>query len=115
MTDSLFDVSQECVLITGVSGQLGGEYAKAFLERGAKVVGLDISQSGTSDEFDKVYPVNYRFIAADVTNKTSLQNALTQIETELGKPTVLINNAAIDSPPSAPPEEKWWKNASQRE
>jgi NAD(P)-dependent dehydrogenase (short-subunit alcohol dehydrogenase family) len=105
MTDSLFDVSEECVLITGISGQLGGEYAKAFLERGAKVVGLDISQPGTSDEFDKVYPGNYLFIAADVTNKTSLQNALTQIETELGKPTVLINNAAIDSPPSAPPEE----------
>jgi NAD(P)-dependent dehydrogenase (short-subunit alcohol dehydrogenase family) len=105
MTDSLFDVSQECVLITGVSGQLGAEYAKAFLARGAKVVGLDIGPTGRSDALAAAYSDNYRFIAADVTSKASLQKALTQVESDSGSPTVLINNAAIDSPPSAPPEE----------
>jgi NAD(P)-dependent dehydrogenase (short-subunit alcohol dehydrogenase family) len=105
MTDSLFDVSQKCVLITGVSGQLGAEYAKAFLVRGAKVVGLDVGATGRSDALAAAYPATYRFIAADVTNKASLQNALTQVESESGTPTVLINNAAIDSPPNAPPEE----------
>jgi NAD(P)-dependent dehydrogenase (short-subunit alcohol dehydrogenase family) len=105
MTDSLFDVGQECVLITGVSGQLGAEYAKAFLARGAKVVGLDVGATGISDALAAAYPATYRFIAADVTNKASLQNSLTQVESESGPPTVLINNAAIDSPPSAPPEE----------
>jgi len=105
MTDSLFDVSQECVLITGVSGQLGAEYAKAFLARGAKVIGLDIGPTGRSEALAAAYPGNYRYIAADVTNKASLQNALAQAESESGTPTVLINNAAIDSPPSAPPEE----------
>lgn len=105
MTDSLFDVSQECVLITGVSGQLGSQYAKAFLERGANVVGLDVGATERSDALANAYPATYRFIAADVTNKASLQNALTQVKTKSGTPTVLINNAAIDSPPSAPPEE----------
>ncbi len=38
---ALFDIANEVVCITGVSGRLGSEYAKAFLERGAKVVGLD--------------------------------------------------------------------------
>ena len=105
MTDSLFDVSQECVLITGVSGQLGAEYAKAFLARGAKVVGLDVSATGRSEALAAAYPAIYRFIAADVTNKASLQNVLARVQLESGTPTVLINNAAIDSPPSAPPEE----------
>jgi NAD(P)-dependent dehydrogenase (short-subunit alcohol dehydrogenase family) len=105
MTDSLFDVSQECVLITGVSGQLGAEYAKAFLARGAKVVGLDVAPTVRVDALAAAYPDTCRFIAADVTNKLSLQNALVQVEAESGTPTVLINNAAIDSPPSAPPEE----------
>ena len=41
MTDQLFDVSNKIVVVTGVSGQLGLGYAGAFLERGAKVVGLD--------------------------------------------------------------------------
>lgn len=105
MTDSLFDVSQECVLITGISGQLGAEYAKAFLARGAKVVGVDVGSSARSAAFVAAYPTTYQFIVADVTNKVSLQSVLSQVESSFGTPTVLINNAAIDSPPSAPPEE----------
>lgn len=103
--DVLFDVSQEVVLITGVSGQLGGEYAKAFLERGACVAGLDTHSSARSDKFKAEYPDNYLFCASDVTSKTSLQQTLSKIIGEFGIPTVLINNAAIDSPPSSPPEE----------
>lgn len=105
MTDFLFDVSQEIVLITGVSGQLGAEYANAFLARGAKVVGLDVGLTGRSEALAKAYPDTFLFAVADVTNKASLQAALLTIEREVGTPSVLINNAAIDSPPSAPPEE----------
>ena len=40
--NKLFDLSQENILITGVSGQLGSEYGKSLLESGAKnVIGLD--------------------------------------------------------------------------
>jgi len=104
-TDALFDVSQQIVLITGVSGQLGGEYAKAFLDRGARVAGLDVRPSVGSEALAAHYPVNYLFCASDVTVKASLQQALNEIVSKFGIPTVLINNAAIDSPPSAPPEE----------
>ncbi|MCE9550563.1 MAG: SDR family oxidoreductase [Betaproteobacteria bacterium] len=103
--DILFDVSREIVLITGASGQLGNEYASAFVERGAKVIGLDIRPSPKSEALSAQYPENYLFLAADVTAKTSLQQALDAIVSKTGIPTVLINNAAIDSPPSAPPEE----------
>lgn len=103
--DALFDVSREIVLVTGVSGQLGGEYAKAFLERGARVAGLDVRPSAGSDALAAGFRENYLFCSADVTAKTSLQQALDQIVSKFGTPTVLINNAAIDSPPSAPPEE----------
>lgn len=103
--DALFDVSQEIVLITGVSGQLGGEYARNFLERGACVVGLDIQAPLENDLLITQYPGTYLFCTADVTNKASLQKTLSEVENSFGIPTVLINNAAIDSPPSAPPEE----------
>jgi NAD(P)-dependent dehydrogenase (short-subunit alcohol dehydrogenase family) len=103
--DPLFDVSQQIVLITGVSGQLGGEYAKAFLDRGARVAGLDVCELARSEALAAQYPANYLFCASDVTAKASLQQALNEIIGKFGTPTVLINNAAIDSPPSAPPEE----------
>lgn len=104
-TDALFDVGREIVLITGAAGQLGGEYAKAFLARGARVVGLDVRPSPGSDALAAQYPANYLFCASDVTSKASLQQALDVITGKFGTPTVLVNNAAIDSPPSAPPEE----------
>lgn len=100
-----FDVSNEIVLITGVSGQLGFEYAKVFLERGAKVVGLDVGMSPSSGGLSKEHPNQFLFSIADVTDKKSLRGTLVDAERRFGTPTVLINNAAIDSPPSAPQEE----------
>jgi NAD(P)-dependent dehydrogenase (short-subunit alcohol dehydrogenase family) len=103
--DNLFDVSQEVVVITGASGQLGQEYSKAFLERGSHVVGIDVSTSGKNDALAVKYPDHYLFCDASVTDKAALQKSLALVEQRFGSPTVLLNNAAIDSPPSAPPEE----------
>jgi NAD(P)-dependent dehydrogenase (short-subunit alcohol dehydrogenase family) len=105
MTDSLFDVSREIVLITGVSGQLGSEYARAFLARGAKVAGLDVIPSSRSANLAVDYEGSYHFLSADVTNIASLRHALAQTQVNFGTPSVLINNAAIDSPPSGAAEE----------
>jgi NAD(P)-dependent dehydrogenase (short-subunit alcohol dehydrogenase family) len=103
--DKLFSVQNEVVVITGVSGQLGSSYAQSFLERGAKVVGLDVGSSNRNQGLDKQYPDQFLFLKADVTNKNSLINGLNASSAQFGPPTVLINNAALDSPPSSPPEE----------
>lgn len=103
--DTLFGVHDEIVLITGASGQLGSKYVEAFLARDAKVVGLDLRSTPGLDEIAARYPESFLFRVADVTKKQSLEEALVQIVDMFGPPTVLINNAAIDSPPSAPPEE----------
>jgi len=103
--DKLFDISREIVLITGVSGQLGHEYAKIFLQRGARVIGLDARTSLGSEALGREFPDRFMFNYADVTKKTSLSSSLEDIKKGFGIPTVLVNNAAIDSPPSSPPEE----------
>lgn len=102
---SMFNVRDEIVVITGVSGSLGSEYASTFLKSGSKVAGLDISSSQATAELQTNYPDKFIYISADVTSKESLILSLGEIVKKLGNPTVLINNAAIDSPPSAPPEE----------
>jgi len=103
--DELFDISREVVVITGVSGQLGCQYAKAFLQRGASVFGLDLRLSREGEALNAAYPGTFLFHSADVTDKTALTAALAAVKSKFGVPTVLINNAALDSPPSAPPEE----------
>jgi NAD(P)-dependent dehydrogenase (short-subunit alcohol dehydrogenase family) len=104
-SEELFSVEQDIIVVTGVSGQLGAEYAKAFLERGGRVVGLDVRASKASNVLAEQYRDRYLFCAANVTIKASLQKALQDAITHFGVPTVLINNAAIDSPPTAPLEE----------
>jgi NAD(P)-dependent dehydrogenase (short-subunit alcohol dehydrogenase family) len=105
MLDKLFDVSKEIVIITGICGQLGDEYARAFLSRGSKVIGLDIALSDRNKKLSREYSESYRFAIADVTKKDSLERVLLYSQSNFGTPTVLINNAAIDSPPSSAPEE----------
>lgn len=102
--DSLFDVTGEIVVITGAAGNLGHAYAQAFLDRGAKVVGLDRGLTPKVQEQQQASE-NYFFIESDVTSRQSLEQAFGAIEKKFGTPTVLVNNAAIDSPPSAPLEE----------
>jgi NAD(P)-dependent dehydrogenase (short-subunit alcohol dehydrogenase family) len=105
MAVNLFDVQQEIVVVTGVSGQLGSEYAKALLNNGAIVVGLDMSLSDRSTNLIEFYQNRFHFFKSNITKKKELESLLLEIELKIGVPTVLINNAAIDSPPSAPPEE----------
>lgn len=105
MDNILFDVSSDIVIITGVCGQLGNSYANAFLLKGARVVGLDKKQTELNKDLENFYSEKYFFCESDVTSKDSLREALKKIEIQFGTPTVLINNAAIDSPPSSPSEE----------
>jgi NAD(P)-dependent dehydrogenase (short-subunit alcohol dehydrogenase family) len=103
--DALFDVGHEVVVVTGAAGQLGANYASAFLTRGARVAGLDLSPGSRIDALTRDHPERFRFVAADVTSKPSLEAAAASVQRAFGVPTVLINNAALDSPPSAPPAE----------
>lgn len=102
---SFFSVSNQIVVITGASGQLGSAYAKYFLENGAKVVGLDRCSSERIESLSKLFSKDLLYVEADITKKESLNEALKFTVKTFGHPSVLINNAAIDSPPSAPPEE----------
>lgn len=102
--DPLFDVSGEIVIVTGAFGQLGASYTKAFLSRGARVVALD--RGSTREAMARVFgqwECSDRLLCleADVTVKASLEAALRVTQERFGTPTVLINNAAIDSPPDS--------------
>lgn len=109
MKNSLFDISNKIVVVTGGMGQLGQEFSKTLLENRARVVILDTSISEVSlQSILKDYESNDQLMLtqADVTSKASLEKALQQVQEKWGQiPYGLINNAALDSPPNAPAEE----------
>jgi NAD(P)-dependent dehydrogenase (short-subunit alcohol dehydrogenase family) len=109
MTDAgIFSVAGQVVVVTGAFGQLGSQYSAALLGAGASVAVLD-SRAGSAE----LPPVlagwrdDERMLAltSDVTDRASLEDALAAVRARLGEPTGLVNNAALDSPPEAPPSE----------
>lgn len=108
MKDDLFDVSEKIVVITGGLGQIGAEIVKEFHKRGSKVAVL--SRSASSEKMEKVLGKDalaggrIRGCAVDITKKTSINRFLDDLEAAWGVPDVLVNNAGIDTQPSAPPE-----------
>lgn len=97
----LFDLSGCVVVVTGALGQLGREYTAAIIGSGGRVVAIDVSIPDAPEfPVDKVL-----YIKCDITKRTEIEAALTQISAHWEVPYGLINNAAIDSPPDAPASE----------
>jgi NAD(P)-dependent dehydrogenase (short-subunit alcohol dehydrogenase family) len=86
MTDPLFDLSGRVAVVTGGLGQLGSVYVDGLRERGMEVAVWDVAADPS----------------VDVTDRGSIETALERLD---GVPHLLVNNAALDSPPDAPPEE----------
>jgi NAD(P)-dependent dehydrogenase (short-subunit alcohol dehydrogenase family) len=89
MTDLLFDLEGRVAVVTGGLGQLGAVYVEGLKERGMKVAVWDVAADDS----------------VDVTDRASLEAALERLVDEHGVPHLLVNNAALDSPPDAPAEE----------
>jgi NAD(P)-dependent dehydrogenase (short-subunit alcohol dehydrogenase family) len=89
MTD-VFSLEGRVAVVTGGAGQLGAEIVRGLDERGAHVAVFDIAAE--------------RF-RVDVTDREAIASATEQVVEEWGVPHVLVNAAALDSPPDAPAEE----------
>lgn len=96
MSDALFSLDGRVAVITGGLGQLGRQFTAALTAAGARVAVVDQRQAEAGDSDTCLY------VAADVTVRASLERALAAIESRWGPPHVLVNNAALDSPPDAP-------------
>lgn len=104
--DPLFSVTNKVVVITGGLGQLGAEFARSLLAREARIAVLDqgITTERIRARFGELHSA-LLFVETDVTSRLSLETALARVESALGAPHVLVNNAALDSPPGAPASE----------
>lgn len=105
MSGGPFDLSSRVAVVTGASGQLGTEYAKALIEAGASVAGFDLRSPGQTSMAGLAGTGRFKHVHADVTSRSSLEQALAQTRQSLGSPDILINNAAVDAPPDAAEQE----------
>ena len=108
MEDKLFDVSGKICIVTGGLGQIGKNMAREFYIRGAKVA--IFARHVNPEKVQAVFPQEeydadrMKFYAVDINKKETIEAALDAMEQVWGTPDVLVNNAGIDTQPSAPPE-----------
>lgn len=104
--DPLFSVRDKVVVVTGGFGQIGAEFVRSLHERGARVavtsrneVADPASRLGLDDPEGRLLAVEM-----DITDQASVDAGFDRVIATWGVPTVIVNNAGIDTQPSAPPE-----------
>ena len=92
-----FSLEGKIALVTGASYGIGFALASAFAEAGAKIVFNDINQDFVDRGLAayKEKGIEAHGYVCDVTNEEQVTAMVAQIEKEVGKINILVNNAGI--------------------
>jgi NAD(P)-dependent dehydrogenase (short-subunit alcohol dehydrogenase family) len=93
------DLSGRKALVTGGAQGLGEGMARALAAAGAKVVVADLQKDAgeaVADALDSEYGAGNGFVAHDVTDEGSWENAVVAATDVLGGLDILVNNAGIE-------------------
>lgn len=100
-----FSLAGTVAVVTGAHGRLGPVFIDALLDAGARVAGLDRPGSAPSAAFtalrQRFDEQRLRVFDCDITDRAAVEAACDRVRTEMGVPTVLVNNAGIDQPPDS--------------
>lgn len=91
-------------VVTGAAGNLGPVWVRGLVEAGHRVAALVLL--GTEDDpplqaLAEKHGERLDVVVADVTSRVDLETAADRVMDHWGVPSVLVNNAGIDMPPSA--------------
>ena len=104
--DEVFRLDDDVAVVTGALGRLGPVWVEALIHAGAKVAALDLPTSESSAAFealvDRVDSTRLFRVDCDITDRSTVETALKKVASQLGVPTVLVNNAGLDQPPDKP-------------
>ncbi|MCS1406947.1 MAG: putative oxidoreductase UxuB [Verrucomicrobia subdivision 3 bacterium] len=97
---SLFDLSGETAVVIGGTGRLGGVIAQGLGEAGASVIILGRNQERGETRAAEIVAKAGKasFVAADVVNRRSLEEAAKTVISQAGKPSILVNAAGGNDP-----------------
>ncbi len=107
---SLFDLKGDVAVVIGATGVLGGAIADGLAGAGAKVAVLGRNAERGAARVDAIKAAGGEaiFVAADASDRSSLETARDEVESKLGGISVLVNAAGGNDPKvTVTPENKF--------
>ncbi|PQZ94765.1 beta-ketoacyl-ACP reductase [Arthrobacter sp. MYb227] len=88
---------QRTAIITGAGRGIGAEIARRLASDGMNIAIIDLDEKGIASITEELSAQGHKVlgITADVSNEDAVNAAVEQVATELGAPTVVVNNAGI--------------------
>lgn len=96
-----FDLSGECVVLTGGAGILGARFCRALAAHGARIALIDRhveKAEQVAHEVNSIHGEHVMPYGGDITHRETLVALRERIEARLGPVSVLVNNAATKTP-----------------
>ena len=98
--NGLFGLDGQIAVVTGGLGRLGTEYVGTLARAGATVAVFDVA--GSASDLDPLTAGGHtiRVFRVDITDRAATDNAMAQVASTMGTPTILVNNAGLGSSPA---------------
>src|SRR5690554_6010148 len=93
----MWDLKDKVAIVTGAASGIGLDTAKAFTDKGAKVVLSDYNEEGgkkvEKDFLDQGADVI--FVAANVADESAVENLIAKTVNSYGRVDIIVNNAGV--------------------
>ena len=93
----LFSLNNKVSVISGATGMLGNEFSIALAEYGSDIALIDIDKASLdkmATSLSKKYGIKCKGYLCNVTNEKIVKQTVVEIEKDIGKIDILLNNAA---------------------
>jgi NAD(P)-dependent dehydrogenase (short-subunit alcohol dehydrogenase family) len=99
-----FRLDDQVAVVTGACGKLGPIWVEALLDAGARVAALELPGAPASPAYAALSERcgdRLRRYDCNITDRASIESAVSSLGREMGDPAVLVNNAGVDQPPDS--------------
>ena len=93
----MIDLSDRVALVTGGARGIGRGICLVLAEQGADIAVADLNLDGASSVAEEISSMgrNSRAVSIDVTSRSSIEEAVSQVLGDMGRIDILVNNAGV--------------------